>query len=222
MGGEGHEAGGHADSLNPNLTGRRFGHVFGTRFLCMQMAATRLLLLLPLVSPAFSYTPPCRICGPALRKWPTHRRHADVRADEAAVAQVAPAALPEGSTLTDTLLDLGVYSLIALVAALTVYSIVVTLQKTNDEYGGWTPRDDEDMAPPGDGSPESRLRSGARYDPVKDEWTYPSSGQSQQGAKVGRAPAAAASSEDDPSNRYDRRMAKKRKKMEKARKKKKA
>ena len=188
----------------------------------MQMAATGMLLLLPLVSQALAYTAPCRVCGPAMRKWPVQPRHAAVRADEGAVAQaVAPAALPEGSTLTDTLLDLGVYSLIALVAGLTVYSIIVTLQKTNDDYGGWTPRDDQDLMPPNDGSPESRLRSGARYDPVKDEWTYPTAG-SQQGAKVGRAPAAAPAADDDPSNRYDRRMAKKRKKMEKTRKKKKA
>ena len=50
--------------------------------------------------------------------------------------------------MTDTLLDLGVYALLAGVAGLTLYSVFVTLQKSNEEYGGWTPRDDEEGCDP--------------------------------------------------------------------------
>lgn len=124
-----------------------------------------------------------------------------------------------GSTLTDTLLDIGVYGILALVVLLTGYSLIVTLQKSNEEYGGWTPRDDEEFQSAASSDPIGRP-SGARYDPVTEQWTYPEQGDKK--AKVGRAPAgmgAPAASSDD-GNRYDRRMLKKRKKMEKARKKK--
>jgi len=47
----------------------------------MQMAATGMLLLLPLVSQALAYTAPCRVCGPAMRKWPVQPRNAAVRAE---------------------------------------------------------------------------------------------------------------------------------------------
>jgi len=48
----------------------------------------------------------------------------------------------ESAVVTDTLLDIAVYLLLAGVAGLTLYSLVVTLQKSNEEYGGWTPKDD--------------------------------------------------------------------------------
>lgn len=113
------------------------------------------------------------------------------------------------TVVTDTLLDLGVYTILFSVVALTLYSLFVTLQKSNEEYGGWTPRDDEDITSLAATPPSERLRPGAKYDPVTDTWTYPQP-EERTGAKVGRAPAAAM--EDSNSNRYERRAAKKQRK----------
>jgi len=135
------------------------------------------------------------------------------RADASAV--VAAESL-DTAVVTDTLLDVFVYSLLLGVVALTVYSLVVTLQKSNEEYGGWTPRDDEEVLGAAR-NPEQRLQSGARYDPVTEQWTYPDPAAVKPSAKVGRAPSAAAADEE-ASNRYERRMRKKQKAAEKARK----
>jgi hypothetical protein len=118
------------------------------------------------------------------------------------------------AVVTDTLLDLAVYGLLFGVAALTLYSIVVTLQASNDQYGGWTKQDDEDVMSGSLDQPTSRLQSGARYDPTTDTWTYPTPEEQAAKAKVGRAPSAA-SQADEATNRYDRRMAKKRKAAQK-------
>ena len=119
------------------------------------------------------------------------------------------------AVVTDTLLDLGVYGLIAAIIGLTLYSLVVTLQASNEQYGGWTKQDDEDVMSGSLDQPSDRLRSGARYDPVTETWTYPTAAEQAAKAKVGRAPAATQSASDEATNRYDRRMAKKRKAAEK-------
>jgi len=120
----------------------------------------------------------------------------------------------ESAVVTDTLLDIAVYLLLAGVAGLTLYSLVVTLQKSNEEYGGWTPKDDEAVAG-GDLANSGGFKKGAVYDPTTDQWTYPSADEAA--TRVGRAPAqgTAAGGADDGTNRYDRRMAKKRKKAQK-------
>eukprot|EP00325_Prymnesiales_sp_UTEX-LB-985_P029664 CAMPEP_0174724038 /NCGR_PEP_ID=MMETSP1094-20130205/42556_1 /TAXON_ID=156173 /ORGANISM="Chrysochromulina brevifilum, Strain UTEX LB 985" /LENGTH=201 /DNA_ID=CAMNT_0015925187 /DNA_START=30 /DNA_END=635 /DNA_ORIENTATION=- len=118
----------------------------------------------------------------------------------------------DAAVVTDTILDLAVYSLLAGVVALSVFSIVVTLQRSNEEYGGWTPRDDEDLSGPTDSLSGGRLRPGAVYDPVTDKWTYPTKAPETSGPRVGRAPA---SNDDETANRYDRRMEKKRKRAQK-------
>ena len=179
-----------------------------------------------LVAP-ISYVPSAR---PALRLAPLHhRRHAAVAAD-ASLPPPCAASLPptllvaDGDfSVMDTIADIAVYSILALVAGLTLYSIVVTLQKSNEEYGGWTPRDDEEVANLQSDDGAGRLKSGARYDPVTDQWTYPSPEEQKAQAKVGRAPAAAAppgtvEAAEQGANRYDKRMLKKRKKQQKAKK----
>lgn len=139
---------------------------------------------------------------------------ADGAAAAASVAAEAAAAI-EPEVVSDTLLDIGVYTVLAAAVVLTVYSIFVTLQGANEQYGGWTKKDGEEdyMQEPEVSS--DRLRPGAVYDPATDQWSYPK--KEAAPARVGRAPAAAKSDEDG--NRYDRRMEKKRKKMQ-ARKKK--
>ena len=126
-------------------------------------------------------------------------------------------ALADAGVVTDTLLDLAVYSLLAGVVALTLYSIVVTLQASNEQYGGWTKKDDDEVMSGslGQDKPVSRLQSGARYDPVTDTWTYPTPEEQANRAKVGRAPTASSTDSDAATNRYDRRMAKKRKQAQK-------
>ena len=116
-------------------------------------------------------------------------------------------------SVTDTLLDLGVYTLLAGVVALTAYSLYVTLDQSNKEYGGWTPKDEFD-----DGTIKdtSGIRKNARYDPMTEQWTYMSE-EEKAAPRVGRSPAPAAA---DGANRYTKRMEKKRKAAAKAKKRK--
>lgn len=104
-------------------------------------------------------------------------------ADEAAAADYS---------MTDTMLDVGVYGILALVVGLTLYSVVVTLQSSNEQYGGWTRTDEEDEIASMAG--ESKIRPGAVYDPATDRWTYPKA--EKPAAKVGRAPVDAGTQDD--------------------------
>merc|ERR1712224_516778 len=104
-------------------------------------------------------------------------------------------------------LDIGVYGVLAGVVGLTLYSLVVTLQQSNDKYGGCTPEQarkrEEVLNSPKTGD---LLQSGAVYGPVTEQWTYPKPVKEKASARVGRDEAGGAAG-----NRYDRRMQKKRK-----------
>lgn len=142
-----------------------------------------------------------------------HASATSLLADEAAAEGGLNAAV-----ITDTLLDLGVYTLLAGVVALTAYSLYVTLDQSNKEYGGWSPRDEFDDGTIKD-TQGTRLRKGGRYDPVTDTWTYAK--QEPTSPRVGRAAsqdAALSGSDGSEANRYDRRMQKKRKQAQKSRK----
>ena len=180
-----------------------------------------------LLSPAVvAYVPSAR---PALllHHAALHHRHPAVTADasslvDASATFASSLLLADDSefSMMDTVADIAVYTILFLVAGLTLYSVVVTLQKSNDEYGGWTPRDDEEVANLQSGD-AGRLQSGARYDPVTEQWTYPSPEEQKAKAKVGRAPAAppgTVEAAEQGANRYDKRMLKKRKKQQKAKK----
>jgi hypothetical protein len=150
---------------------------------------------------------------PALRRSAAALRNAPLTASMTSLLQIAEgeadatnSAVALTTTLTDTLLDLAVYALLIGVAGLTVYSIYVTLDQSNKDYGGWTPRGDED-------GPE-QIQKGAVYDPSTDQWTYPTK-PAKSAPKVGRAPA---SPDAEVANRYDRRAEKKRKKAAKKKK----
>ena len=63
------------------------------------------------------------------------------------------------------------YALLALVVGLTIYSIFVTLQSSNEKYGGCTKDGREDDLRPEEYSDSGdRLRPGAVYDPATDQW----------------------------------------------------
>ena len=113
-------------------------------------------------------------------------------------------------SVVDTLLDVAVYALLLGVVGLTLYSLYVTLDDRNKEYGGWVKKEDEDLPAPSS-SPSNRLRSGAVYDPATEQWTYPT--KAAVAPRVGRAASA-----DDAAggNRYERRMEKKQKQKSKA------
>lgn len=116
------------------------------------------------------------------------------------------------AVITDTVLDLAVYALLASVVGLTLYSVFVTLQRSNEEYGGWVAKEDEDLGMTKRSG--NRLRPGAVYDPVTDQWTYP---EKVSTPKVGRAPVGGAADEA-AGNRYERRMEKKEAARKKAKK----
>ena len=116
-------------------------------------------------------------------------------------------------TVVDTVLDLAVYGLLFGVVALTVYSLYVTLDQSNKDYGGWTkPVDEVSRAPSPTQAPE-RLRKGARYDPATDQWTYPTE---QERALEAKSSGQVVSD----SNRYERRAEKKQRKKRRAEKRK--
>lgn len=190
-----------------------------------------------------------------------------------AAADVAQqASLLVADVMTDTIMDIAVYTLLAGVLGLTVYSVrrptveawplpaaallqplesrhrgcfqqsatallqgsprrathaplpaqvFVTVDEGNRQAGGWQKREGEDepkyKPTLGDAVPtdvESRLRSGAVYDPVKDEWTF----------KEAEKPAAARSAAGGGGseiNRYERRARSKAKAKERTKSKKK-
>jgi len=118
-------------------------------------------------------------------------------------------------SIVDTVLDVAVYALLLAVVGLTLYSLYVTLDQSNKQYGGWVKKEDEDLDEPIRGD-NDRLRSGAKYDPVTDQWTYPTRAEvAAKKAQVGRAPAAAV---EDGGNRYEKRMAKKQKQKQRQKK----
>jgi hypothetical protein len=109
-------------------------------------------------------------------------------------------------SVVDTLLDVAVYALLLGVVVLTLYSLSVTLDQRNKEYGGWVKKEDDELLDTSAArGPNDRLRSGAVYDPVTEQWTYPAK-TTKAAARVGRAPAA---DEEVGGNRYERRMEKK-------------
>ena len=112
-------------------------------------------------------------------------------------------------SVVDTILDVAVYSLLFGVAALTVYSLYVTLNEANKTQGGWTKRDDQVADTPAPTSAPQRLRKGARYDPATDQWTYPTEEEKLVELKSSGNVVAS-------SNRYDRRAEKKQKKKRKS------
>ncbi len=116
-------------------------------------------------------------------------------------------------SVMDTLLDLAVYALLLGVVALTLYSLYVTLDQRNKEYGGWVKKEDDDLLMDSSArGPNDRLRSGAVYDPVTEQWTYPTKA-TKAAARVGRAQPA---DEQAGGNRYERRMEKRQKAKQKA------
>ncbi len=161
--------------------------------------STRMLALGPAVSQCFT------LRAPALGVRPhSAPRSPLVRASALPAAQLPTSFITavDSGVVTDTLLDVAVYTLLAGIAALTIYSIYVTLQKSNEEYGGWTPRDDQEVP-----SESGASRPGAIYDPVTEKWTYPTEEDPTPAARIGRAPNAPA----DGPNRYERRTAKRQK-----------
>lgn len=114
------------------------------------------------------------------------------------------------AVIRDTAADVAVYTLLAGVAGLTVYSVYVTLDESNKKAGGWERRDEGDAMPTIGDDVQSRLRSGAVFDPVTEQWTYPN----EVTPGVAPPPRARASptSDGDEGNRYDRRMARRTKK----------
>lgn len=113
-------------------------------------------------------------------------------------------------SIVDTVLDIAVYTLLAGVLALTLYSLYATLGQANKDYGGWTKKDGQPDAIKPPSSDAGGYRKGARYDPVTDQWTYPT--------KEAPVASASAASTDPDNNRYGRRLQKKQKRMDKRRK----
>jgi hypothetical protein len=87
------------------------------------------------------------IARPALRS-SSIRCFAEPLQQASSVVAVAGVAEDEaGTVLTDTILDLAVYSLLFGVVALTVYSLYVTLDESNNTQGGWTKAEGEARKP---------------------------------------------------------------------------
>mmetsp|Transcript_4103 Transcript_4103/g.12916 ORF Transcript_4103/g.12916 Transcript_4103/m.12916 type:complete len:179 (-) Transcript_4103:260-796(-) len=163
------------------------------------LAAASLALQL---GPALSPRPPLPLVPRAVA--PT----ATATGGPAGSGSAAAFSLLTADAVVDTILDIGVYTLLAGVVGITLYSIFVTLDESNKTQGGWQKRDDAEVPEqpqrygevPAD--VESRLRSGAVYDPVTDEWTMPKEPAASKAAAAGGGGGAEV-------NRYERRARKK-------------
>ena len=170
--------------------------------------------MLTIFDAVFAWTlPQCARCSgevPPLRAFGRAGRLARAGAPAMTAQPLVLLAEEEGASssavsVVDTLLDVAVYALLLGVVALTLYSLYVTLDQRNKEYGGWVKKEDDELLDTSARGPNDRLRSGAVYDPVTEQWTYPTKA-TKAAARVGRAPAA---DEEVGGNRYERRMVKK-------------
>eukprot|EP00908_Phaeocystis_cordata_P024617 Transcript_7076.p2 GENE.Transcript_7076~~Transcript_7076.p2 ORF type:complete len:196 (-),score=75.66 Transcript_7076:196-717(-) len=138
-------------------------------------------------------------------------------ARRAPAPQCAAAPLPLATTMqlgldsqvvTDTILDIGVYGLLALTVILTLYSIFVTLDESNKKAGGWSKPKDEL-------TPQDDLASGVKknmvYNPVTNEWTSRAQSDLVDESDIGGGGGGG----DGDSNRYARRMEKRQKQKQK-------
>mmetsp|Transcript_117183 Transcript_117183/g.203503 ORF Transcript_117183/g.203503 Transcript_117183/m.203503 type:complete len:331 (-) Transcript_117183:83-1075(-) len=154
---------------------------------------------------------------------PIHRYHAaayPTSASAPAAHSAAPTARRSASpnllipqdqkTAWDIAGDYALYAFLAGVVALTVYTIIVTLQDTGEEYGGWRPPEpDEDE----DDFEEVRM---TRYDAETGQWVEKRVvREKEKKAQIGRVKKS-----DAPElNRYQKRMIKQRKRAQKSQKK---
>jgi hypothetical protein len=99
--------------------------------------------------------------------------------------------------------------------------VFVTVDEGNRQAGGWQKREGEDepaykptLGDPVPKDVESRLRSGAVYDPAKDEWTF------KEAAAPAASRSAGAAGGGGEINRYERRARSKAKAKERAKSKK--
>ena len=131
--------------------------------------------------------------------------------------------VPSG-VVTDTLADLAVYTLLALVVGLTLYSLYVTLDESNKKEGGWVQRDEDFDFPPEEEytklKPQDNLAAGNIYDPVTDAWRKKDPEPNAIGATAGSrgAVASAGGEGGGNSNRYERRAKAKEKAKKKGKK----
>ena len=122
----------------------------------------------------------------------------------AAAAAASAAAPPAEISITDTIADLFVYGLLAGAAALTLYSLYVTIDESKDKWQGFDKPQEEEYDEPEEvyTGGKTSFRKGAIYDPAADEWTYP---EPEERPAPMREPALMKA---DDGNRYSRRDAK--------------
>ena len=122
----------------------------------------------------------------------------------AAAAAASAAAPPAEISITDTIADLFVYGLLAGAAALTLYSLYVTIDESKDKWQGFDKPQEEEFDEPEEvyTGGKTSFRKGAIYDPAADEWTYP---EPEERPAPMREPALMKA---DEGNRYSRRDAK--------------
>ena len=175
------------------------------------LATLPIALLLPARPTLRAAPPPLSplLCGAAARAPPPQCN---------AAAAAVPAAVQSTTVLMagpvkDTLLDVLVYGLIFGTAALTLYSIYVTLDESNKKAGGWTkPDDDDDYLKSSQATAYSKKNM--IYNPATNEWRakekseMPSASSSSSGGGGGGGA-------DGGGNRYEKRIMKKEKQKQK-------
>ena len=129
-----------------------------------------------------------------------------------------PAALPVTTMLMagavkDTLLDVFVYGLILGTAALTVYSLYVTLDESNKKAGGWTKPDDDDDYLKSSQATEYDKKN-MIYDPATNEWRAKVASEMPSTSRISSGGGSGGGASGD-GNRYEKRMMKKEKQKNK-------
>ena len=107
----------------------------------------------------------------------------------------------DSQVVSDTLLDVGVYGLLALTVGLTLYSVFVTLDEANNKAGGWTKPTDEPVV---EDDPSS-FRKNMVYNPVSNEW------MPRAESDLADTTSAGGGGDGGDSNRYARRAEKREK-----------
>ena len=107
----------------------------------------------------------------------------------------------DAQVISDTLLDVGVYGLLALTVGLTLYSIFVTLDEANNKAGGWSKPEESAKVE----EDPSSYRKNMVYNPVSNEW------MPRAETELADTTSATGGTDGGDSNRYARRAEKREK-----------
>lgn len=174
----------------------------------LPLATLPVALLLP-TRPTLRAAPPP--LSPLLRGAAARAPAPQCNAAAAVPAAVQATTVLTAGVVTDTLLDILVYGLLFGTAALTIYSLYVTLDESNKKAGGWTKPNDEDEYMP---QATDYSKKNMIYNPATNEWR-PKEASEMSSASSSSSAGGSGGGASGSGNRYEKRMMKKEKQRQK-------